>query len=788
MASRGTERARRAGQCRSVLTGTLLLVSFTALSRCSPEGSSPSSNAGGAADCAAASCPEGAPDAGAGPPTGESADAAGPASSIVSALGAQPVCAERVRGGRPPPTALHLMLDSSGSMSEEGSAGRTKWQELELALQQFMAESSGAGLDVGLQFFPLLKPGASYFCTSHEDCGPMGGPCFLSTCLNGLELTLCQTDADCPGEPGTNPCVDFGLCSGGDPLAPTACVLGMSCGDGLGACEEFERTCTNSLECSTGPYAEAAVEIEPLETSWLSIQPAMAARPIQGLSPLAPALRGALDHAAAWADARPEESVAVVLMTDGLSTGCEEPSLESVLERVRAAAGRVRTFVIGTREAATVATEGPASGLAGLNAIAEAGGTERALLVDTGEGLGERWAATLERLSALDCRVPLPSAGDPDFRSAETLLEGGAAPGVLEFVANAAGCERSARGWFYDTDPRLARPTAIELCPAACRDLHASSDFTLRVRIGCGTAAPPPNGPPGDPPGCNEGQLSPTHQTPRLHLLVDQSGSMTQPFGAVERWQALVEALTADGSPLRRYDAELQLEATLYTSNGGIGAGATPRECPILTRPGTGTGFPALEALLAGAAPAGDSPAAESIEAVSTELAAGPSGQRSILWLLDGGSDTCADANSDGTDENHALTRTALTASRERGIPSQLISIGSDLEPERLAELATAGARLGHPSAGFPTTDAAGLALALESAVDAVRCQVAIDALPVADASRAIVVLGAGRLERGAENGWDLRDATTLHLRGSACDRWQTGTEALTLTIACANP
>src|SRR6185436_16280114 len=118
--------------------------------------------------------------------------------------------------------------DSSGSMEESAGGIRTKWDSVQRALRGFLSETRNSDLLLGMQFFPLLKPGSKFNCERQSDCGADGGPCFLSTCQNTTTIQLCKSNADCPGGPTVNPCVDFGLCSGSDPNAPAACILGRA--------------------------------------------------------------------------------------------------------------------------------------------------------------------------------------------------------------------------------------------------------------------------------------------------------------------------------------------------------------------------------------------------------------------------------------------------------------------------------------------------------------------------------------------------------------------------------
>ena len=425
----------------------------------------------------------------------------------VAGLGDGTACLSESRGMELRPLALYLMLDSSGSMEEPaGESGATKWQAIQRAIRGFLTETRDTDLFLGLQFFPLLKPGASFNCTSHEDCGPEGGPCFLSTCLMGSSITLCRTDADCGSMPNVNPCVDFGLCANSDPLAPLACVLGNPCESGLGNCQEFERSCTNATACDPARYGTPAVEIGPLSSTYAEIDQALAMQLPQGLTPTVPALQGALEHARGWAGAHPERTVATLLATDGLPTDCaaqpvgipSQPAMANpqppgasasafnqVLDIASAgAAGSlpIRTFVIG------VFQPGDSASIDNVNAIARAGGTEKAAFIDTSGEVEAQFLTALRtvRDAAATCRLPLQSTEGVDFTRADLVFDAGNGTATpLPYVEGLLGCATSPQGWFYDTAPALGRPQALELCPSVCQLVKTAPAASLELELGC---------------------------------------------------------------------------------------------------------------------------------------------------------------------------------------------------------------------------------------------------------------------------------------------------------------
>jgi hypothetical protein len=402
-------------------------------------------------------------------------------------------CVNQTSAAEQRKVALNVMLDSSGSMEELAGGGSTKWQAIQRAIRVFLLETKDSDLSIGLQFFPLLKPGSKFVCESHADCGPDGGPCFLSTCLLGNTITLCERQSDCPGSPQDNPCVEFGLCANSDPAAPTACVLPSTCGNGLGRCQDFERTCTNATQCDASYYANPAVEIAPISGQLAAIDLALNQQPPQGLTPTVPALQGAIDHSREWALTHPDQTVVTVLATDGLPTDCgpvvegAPPAIDQVLEIARAAQSGdqpVRTFVIG------VFNPGDGASINNVNAIAAAGGTEQAVTIDAG---GEVEAEFLDALRAiregsLACQFQIPQTGPLlDYFSVNLQFDTGEARQQLGFVASEAACATSPNSWHYDVDPNVSKPSAIQVCPDVCDQFRATPTGSITLQLGCQT-------------------------------------------------------------------------------------------------------------------------------------------------------------------------------------------------------------------------------------------------------------------------------------------------------------
>lgn len=413
----------------------------------------------------------------------------------VAAVGGAPVCLSRGRGDELRPIALYMMLDGSGSM-EELAGTTTKWDAVTAGLRSFVAETAETELQLGLQFFPQPKPGSSFTCTSHEDCGPDGGPCLLSTCTNAQSLTACRTDADCAPAEGGNTCEPFGICSGSDPDAPVACLMnGSPCAGGLGSCEDFERTCTNATSCDPAMYATPAVEMGPMSSNATLIEQAVAGRQPEGLTPIAGALQGALDHAREWARSRPEHETVVVLVTDGLPSICAvdgvaqtDPAaaIAEVLAIASAASTSsevpIRTFVIG------VFAPGNQTSIDNVDAIARAGGTASGHLIDPSGDVEQQFLTQLRsvRDRAAPCQVELTSESALDFHHADVNFDGGT--GNLERHPNLdspTACAENPEGWHYDVPVDQSVPRYIVLCPSLCESVRATPGAEFSIEVAC---------------------------------------------------------------------------------------------------------------------------------------------------------------------------------------------------------------------------------------------------------------------------------------------------------------
>lgn len=233
----------------------------------------------------------------------------------------------------------------------------------------------------------------------------------------------------------------------------------------------------DALDCDADYYATPRVEIGQLSDVGGDLVSAMEDMYPSGYTPTAPALTGALEYAASWAEDNPERATFVVLVTDGYPTQCEPNSVASVAdiaEAARLATPSVRTYVVGLGREFN------------LNNIAIAGGTNQAFLVDA-ENFGDSFASTLRNVSnaTLACQYAIPPAPSGtqviDFEEVQVTYT--TPDGETEEVPSITNLEACARnpngGWYYDD---LAHPTRIQVCPCTCSRFQAGR---VDVRLGC---------------------------------------------------------------------------------------------------------------------------------------------------------------------------------------------------------------------------------------------------------------------------------------------------------------
>jgi hypothetical protein len=368
-------------------------------------------------------------------------------------------CGAESQSAEVKPLVLVFLFDASGSMGD-GSAecfDRTlKWEPVVAAAKTFFADTASAGISATLTFFP----------TEAAAAGGGGG--------------------------------------------------GMGGGGGGGGAA--------SAVCDGASYETADVPLTPLPSPVFAAAldaatPAVGARWRSG-TPTGPAMQGAMAQVAALKAAEPNNEYIIVLVTDGLPATCGDDldNIDTVAGIVAEAdAEGIPTYVIGVdnpaaTEPAPMADAGGGGGFPGgggaspycvplagnLDTLAQSGGTDSALVVDTGNPTktSEDFKNIINQIrdENLNCEVdiPTPPAGKVFDKNKVNVAFVDSA-GTTHDLSYDPTCA-TPDAWKYDDE---ASPGAIILCDATCSVVQASTPASdgiqisaqLNVAFGCQTRA-----------------------------------------------------------------------------------------------------------------------------------------------------------------------------------------------------------------------------------------------------------------------------------------------------------
>ena len=397
-------------------------------------------------------------------------------------------CAEQAHQAERIPVDLLLLVDTSGSMGQE-FAGRPKWGMVNDALTAFLGDPMSAGLGVGLATFPPVE--AATVCTSDSQCGGIGGTGALCT------SRACVTPGGSPR--GSLPCIAGFCLPGSSCLTVGRCSQsGAECADGgrgcpggaADVCDTAVRTCRlrGDVTCNVQRYAQPLVPIAALPAGETPLRNALGSVVPGGLTPMQPAVEGALGHLQGLMAASSGRRAALVLASDGLPEGCDGQSIQAIAGSVAAArAAAIPTYVIGVFAPETLAESQPA-----LAELAMAGGGGPPFILDPNQSLTQRFIDALNQIRgnvlACDFQIPKPPTGTQDFGKVNVRFTGAsAATEDLLYVGSPDRCDPVRGGWHYDVPPAAGTPQRIVVCPASCDRFKADARGKVEIRIGCTT-------------------------------------------------------------------------------------------------------------------------------------------------------------------------------------------------------------------------------------------------------------------------------------------------------------
>jgi hypothetical protein len=254
----------------------------------------------------------------------------------------------------------------------------------------------------------------------------------------------------------------------------------------------FGKQPIGEASCDEDDYSEATVEIGLLPDQAEAINDSLSSIEPTGETPSGAAIRGACTYARAHKERNPAREVVILLLTDGkpeAPVSCMDgegsccPTLDDAADAARDCLEEgpgIRTYVLGV---------GPLLG--NLEEIADAGGTEKAYLVEGGDVATEVLEA-LNRIrgDAIPCEFQLPppptGQGLVYDRVNITFANGECEPTYYSYVESLDACPAEG-GWYYD-DP--ASPQKVLLCPASC-DQVSDPAGRLLFTVGCATREVP---------------------------------------------------------------------------------------------------------------------------------------------------------------------------------------------------------------------------------------------------------------------------------------------------------
>jgi hypothetical protein len=188
------------------------------------------------------------------------------------------------------------------------------------------------------------------------------------------------------------------------------------------------------------------------------------------------------------ANARGQEDgrYAIVLVTDGYPQLCsgDANKVDSVVAEAKVQLGNdLPTYVIGV---ANPAGKGGPDTVSDLHRIAAAGGTSKAVLIDTGNpaATASAFSAAIEQIrqATISCELTIPSEAEAgrafDKSSVAVNYDGAAGPTKLIYDKACSG----SMGWHYDD---VNNPTQIVLCDQTCNTVRKDSTAKLGVEFAC---------------------------------------------------------------------------------------------------------------------------------------------------------------------------------------------------------------------------------------------------------------------------------------------------------------
>ena len=280
------------------------------------------------------------------------------------------------------------------------------------------------------------------------------------------------------------------------------------------------------------------------------------------------------------------------------------------------------------------------------------------------------------------------------------------------------------------------------------------------------------------PSDCSRADVSATRVIPTVVLVIDQSDSMSDPFGSSTRWDTLRDFLLKPDGLIASLESQVSFGLAMYSAMPPPQGGTL--ECPLVTSVSPMVkNYAAIKDTYTKAKPIKDTPTGDAIDKIVADLPKPAPDQDNgpvvLVLATDGEPDRCEELN---PQNGQAEAVAAVTHAFEKGIRTFIISVGDEISTKHQQDMANAGVghKMGEPDAPYWNSDNdATLRDALTQIIGAqVSCEVTLKGeVQSGDACDGTVTLGGTPLVCKDKNGWELVDSKHIRLLGDACNNFK---------------
>jgi Mg-chelatase subunit ChlD len=279
---------------------------------------------------------------------------------------------------------------------------------------------------------------------------------------------------------------------------------------------------------------------------------------------------------------------------------------------------------------------------------------------------------------------------------------------------------------------------------------------------------------------CQAADVAASRVIPNVILVIDQSSSMNETFGAGSRWDVLRDSLLRPDGLIAMFESRVRFGLSMYSALEEAQGGGQPPPCPMVTSVAPMLmNFAAISSAYNAASPIGETPTGDSIDAIVDSLPQAQldqtTGPTVIILATDGEPDRCEQLN---PQEGQAEAVAAVARAFDMNVRTYIISVGSDVSEQHQQDVANAGLGLEATDMApyWRAGDDASLREALTEIIGAqVSCEVALEgSVQSGDPCLATVELNSTALACNDGDGWELADENHIRLLGKACSDWKT--------------